>query len=256
MVCFVMALKSKRLSNDWGRVSQLCEAALQSAYRQTEADIRIVLVCHESPDLKERYDSRLEIINVDFPPPPQDAKLTMTDKWRKVAAGMVRAGQLKPNFVMIMDADDLVSNGIATWAREHPNSNGGVIRRGYIYCPGSRWIVRENNYNCGTNAIVSARLIQFPKDTSEESFGACSVLRWGHTAIEGELAKAGTPLEVLPFRAGVYTIAHGDNHAAQWTNYGPSGYGMTLKSLIRHPLKWRLCTAGIRREFAMDYLPK
>ncbi len=233
----------------------MCEAAVQSAYRQTEKDIRILLVCHESPELKERYDSRLEIINVDFPVPPQDAKLTMTDKWRKLAAGMVRAGKLKPDFVMIMDADDLVSNRIGAWAKEHPNSNGGVIRRGYVYCPGSRWIERKDDYNCGTNAIVSARLIQFPSDTSEESFQACSVLRWGHMTIESELAKAGTPLEVLPFRAGIYTIAHGDNHAVQWADYGPRGYYVNLKSLIRHPLRMRPCTAGVRREFAMDYLP-
>lgn len=40
MLCFVMALKSKQVSNDWSRVCQLFEASLISAFRQTDPDLK------------------------------------------------------------------------------------------------------------------------------------------------------------------------------------------------------------------------
>jgi len=251
MVCFVMALKSEAVSRVWSRVSMLCEAAVQSAWRQTDRDIRIILVCHEKPDFRSTFDDRLEIIRVDFAVPVADPKAAMLDKWKKLAVGMVRAGALSPDFVMNMDADDLVSNRIAAWARAHPRSNGAVIRRGYVYRPGSRWIAREDQYNCGTNAIVSARLIKFPKDISEQSVKECSILRSGHMTIEADMAQAGTPLDVLPFRAGIYVSGHGDN----WSPSQRASPLARIKSFLKHPLRLRPCSAAIREEFAMQYLP-
>jgi hypothetical protein len=231
----------------------LREAAVQSAYRQTDSDIHIILVCHEQPEFRTQFDDRLQVISVDFPlPPPADPKAAMLDKWKKLAVGMVRAGELHPDFVMNMDADDLVSNRIAAWAHAHPGSNGAIIRRGYEHRPGTRWLECKSHYNCGTNAIVSARLIKFPADTGEQSVGECSILRWGHTTIEAKLVEAGTPLEILPFRGGMYLIGHGDN----WTEWAPRRFVASLKFLVKHASSLRPVTAAIRNEFAMDYLPK
>jgi hypothetical protein len=247
-----MALKSRAASKDWNRVSRLCEAAVQSAYRQTDPDIRIVLVCNEKPEFHGKFDHRLEVISVDFPVPPADPKAAMLDKWKKLTVGMVRVGELHPDFVMNMDADDLVSNRIAAWAHAHRQSNGAVIRNGYVHRPGSRWIECVPRYNCGTNAIVSARLIKFPLDCSEKSIAECSILRWGHTVIEAKLEETGTPLEILPFRGGIYLVGHGDS----WTAWSPRGHVAGLKFLLKNIRSLRPVTASLRKEFAMDYLPR
>jgi len=85
MLCFVMALKSKAVSTNWERVSQLFENSLRSAYHQRDPNFKIIVVCHETPQLTQCYDERVEIINVDFPPPQKlVTELTMQDKWRKL----------------------------------------------------------------------------------------------------------------------------------------------------------------------------
>jgi len=219
VIAFIVALKAKPLANNWERVCRLFEATLQSVYNQTDGDFRLIAVCHDRPALRHTYDGRLEFIHADFPPPPGVHDFMMQDKWKKLALGVKRAGELEPGFVMLMDADDLVSDRLVAHAKKYPDSNGWVINRGYYYAFGSRWIERANNYNCGTNAIVSSRFIRFPKDLGEDSLGGCIILRWGHMRIAEKLAKHGTPLEPLPFRGGIYVHRHGDNA----TDLGPWG---------------------------------
>src|SRR5439155_1795733 len=95
VIAFVVALKAKSVANNWDRVCRLFEATLQSAYNQTDSDFRIIAVCHDRPALRRTYDSRVEFITVDSPPPPQvhdlmmqDERiqvhdLMMQDKWKK-----------------------------------------------------------------------------------------------------------------------------------------------------------------------------
>ena len=219
VIAFVVALKAKSVANNWDRVCRLFEATLQSAYNQTDGDFRIIAVCHDRPALRHIYDGRVEFITVDFPPPPEVYDLMMQDKWKKIAVGVKRARELSPSFVMLMDADDLVSNRLVAHVKKYPDSNGWIITQGYNYVFGSRWIERANNYNGGTNAVVSSRLIRFPKDLDDESIGSCVILRWGHMRIAEKLAEAGTPLEPLPFRGAIYIYRHGDNA----TDLGPWG---------------------------------
>ena len=248
MFCFVMALKSKAVSKNWERVSSLFEASLCSAYQQINPNIKIIVVCHETPKLNESYDERVEIINVDFPPPAKlDTKLTMQDKWNKLAVGLVRAGELNPEFIMIMDADDLVSNRLAEFAQYSPSCNGWIFKKGYQYRYGSRWIYVNDHYNCGTNAIVNAKLINFPQTTDREEIKKCVVLTTGHLGIETTLAELGTPLTPLPFFGGVQIVKHGDNDSDLWVEHGrPS-----IRQLLGRFRRTRWLSPQLRQEFSI-----
>ena len=80
MLCFIIALKSKKVSNNWETVSKLFETSLRSAYQQIDSDFKIIVVCHEMPQLQYSYNNRVEFINVDFPPPSKiETKLRMKD---------------------------------------------------------------------------------------------------------------------------------------------------------------------------------
>jgi hypothetical protein len=252
MLCFVMALKSKQVSNDWSRVCQLFEASLISAFRQTDPDLRVIVVCHETPTVRGHYDHRLEFINVDSPVPAErDTSWGMKDKWSKLQVGLIRCGEIKPQFVMIMDADDLVSNRLVALTRAHPHCNGWTINLGYYYRFGSKWILRNPEFNCGTNAIVSSRLIEFPTDTSRAARDRRTVLRWGHTVIARKLAEAGTPLQPIPFPGAVYVHSHGENDS----HFGQRLFPQIPRPILRRLSQQRFCSARIRREFAIDALP-
>jgi len=71
MFCFIIAVKSKAVSKNWARVCELFEAALRSTYHQIDPDFKIIVVCHDTPEVSGTYDGRVEYINVDFPPPRQ-----------------------------------------------------------------------------------------------------------------------------------------------------------------------------------------
>jgi hypothetical protein len=248
MLCFLMALKSRAVSKDWEKVSRLFENTLRSAYHQTHPDFKVIVVCHETPHLSQHYDDRVEIINVDFPPPVQPiTELTMQDKWGKLAIGMIRVGELNPDFLMIMDADDLVSNRLSEFVHAHPDANGWALKQGYTYNDGDRWIYCNDHFSCGSDAIVSGRLIQFPKDLTAESVNNCIVLRWGHTIIAEKLAELGKPLMPLPFLGATQVVNHGDNdsHAPskeQWHS---------LRFFLGKIRRTRFLTQKIRREFSI-----
>lgn len=258
MFCFTMALRSKAVSNDWKKISSLCEASIRSAYHQINPEIKIILVCHETPELEESYDNRVEIINVDFPRPNEilaESKhddetkyhIQMEDKWRKIAVGVVRAGELNPNFMMLMDADDLVSRRLSEYAASHPTANGWIFKKGYRYSYGSRWIYVDDNYNCGTNAIVNSKLIDFPKSTAPEEIKKCVILTSGHTIIEKTLAELGTPLTPLPFLGGVQVVNYGNNAS----NLVGVGGRPTIRQILGRLRRTRWLSPKLRREFSI-----
>jgi hypothetical protein len=252
MLCFVIALKSKAVSKDWEKVSYLFETTVRSAYQQSDPNFKIVVVCHETPNLKGTYDQRLEIINVDFPPPSQ-AKMGMQDKWKKLAIGMVRVGTLNPDFVMIMDADDWVNYKLSAYVHAHAHENGWIMKRGYRYRFGRRWLYLDERFNCGTNAIINSKLIQFP--TEPDQFSQCILLTSGHTVIEKDLAKLGKPLSPLPFCGVIHVVEHGDNDMALHAKTPDNpGFWQNLRFKLGVLRRTRPLTQKIKQEFGLTSL--
>jgi len=218
MLCFVIPIKSKSVSYDWGSVCKLFEASLQSAYQQTDTDFKVIAIHHEKPKLKKRYDWRVEFLEADCSPPhtyrnqvtQSQYESMVRDKARKRALGMVRVGELKPDFTMFMDADDLVSSYLARFVNTNKQSNGWMIKRGYQYRYGSRFIYYNDRYNCGTNAIINTKLTYCPRDTSQQETSQSLILTNGHQIIEQKMASLGYPLEHLPFPGAVKIIGHQD----------------------------------------------
>ncbi len=258
MFCFTMALRSKAVSSDWKKISRLCEASIRSAYHQINSDIKILVVCHETPELEESYDNRVEIINVDFPRPNEilaegsndeetKHKIQMQDKWKKIAVGVVRAGELNPDFMMLMDADDLVSRHLSEYVASHPTANGWILKKGYRYSYGSRWIYVNDCYNCGTNAIVNSKLIDFPKSTAPEEIKKCVILTSGHTIIEKTLAEMGTPLTPLPFLGGTQVVGYGNNASDLVSIQGRP----TIRQLLGRFRRTRWLSPQLKQEFSI-----
>ena len=251
-----MALKSAQVSHDWPTVCRLFEATVRSTYGQSCPDFKIVVVCHELPPIDDKYDDRLEFIQADFAPPQSNEwRPCVEDKWKKLAKGMLRVKEFKPSFVMIMDADDLVSNRLVEFALGNRDENGWTFKTGYRWTYGSKWMLLERSrfaLLCGTSAIVNARRLVFPTDTTEESVKQCIILRWGHHLVAEKMSEMGTPLSRLPFRGTIYVQSHRDNlssigsldHSGRWRD--------VIRTAIRRMPNWRRCTAQIQREFSLQ----
>ena len=274
MFCFITPLRSPELSDNWSRICELFERTAISVFGQTASDFRHIVVCHEPPTLKRAFDRRLEFIARDFPLPkksPCSTRLThgawpvmSDDKVNKLVAGLQRARELNADFVMLLDADDLVSCRLVAHVLSHPEADGWFVERGWRYEYGRPWIETLDGFNKVSSScnVLARRWFNFPGYPERERDADSALILQGHGQAVEAFATRGAVLRPIPFRAVVYT-ENGENmsilmheHLHGWR---PQPRSNPLRRLFGHCkramlawLKRRLCTPALRREFAID----
>ena len=208
MLVFIIPLKSKQVSQSWSRLSQLFTRCLQSVCNQTNPNFRVVVACHERPDIQFIHP-QIDYVEVDFPAPDRNsadfgevAGSGDTDKAKKILAGLNFAKQFAPSHVMVVDADDCVSNQLAALVDNNSQCNGWYFKKGYVYEEGSKMLflnTKNFNQSCGTSIIIKYSLysLLFP-----------SKYYYNH---HDRLLKNGVVLQELPFPGAIYIIKNGEN---------------------------------------------
>ena len=78
MIYFGVPLRSKASSNNWDNVTRVFNRTLRSIYRQTDPGFKIIVACHDLPELFEAYDERVEFLIADCPVPTNHGKCCWT----------------------------------------------------------------------------------------------------------------------------------------------------------------------------------
>lgn len=255
MFCFIMALKSQRVSNDWELDCQLLDGTLRSIFNQDDPRFQVILVCHELPRIAEAFmaDERLLVIQAPFEPPAgwdEYKSSSMQDKYKKIKLGLIRCAEFAPRFVMLMDADDLVSRRVTSHCLSNSEAHGFIVKTGYQYQTGSRWLQVYDQFANGIHPVVNTRHFAFPE--SLEDYRECVVLDNGHTAIEKAMNERNTPIEPFPFRASVY-VQHANMHSRAIEVNRPQP---TIRMLVGKWRRQRFLTTRLRREFGLHLNPK
>ena len=248
MLVFIVPLQSPQASTDWRRVSSLAQRTIGSLLAQQHPAFHVVLVCNEPP-IGCPSDSRLQILQRSFPAPEVSIwENRMSDKWRKVRVGLVGMRDVAPCHLMVVDADDCVSNRLAGFSAASPDSVGWVFERGWMHDEGSSLIYlrrREFDAICGTSSIVHVNRDELPVNEEggrEDNF----VLKSGHTKIRTYMMDRGTPLQRLPFVGAVYNLGTGENH----TSFSLKAW-RSKRVMLQKALSYRLLTSRIREEFTL-----
>lgn len=239
MLVFIVALKSAQVSQNWSRASALCERTIRSLCAQKIGPFRVVLVCHESPEMNFRHPA-LEIINCWNVPIPRSLQEQRHDKWVKARIGLVAQRQLAPFHAMITDADDCVSNRLARWVAAHPSSPGCYFDRGYIHDEGTRTLfLHRHRFDliCGTSSVVRCTPEEIPAGL-EGPVTDYPILHCGHSGITNYMNSVGRPLARLPFPGAVYIRDTGET--------------ITDFSLNR----WRSRRVALRKLFSTRFLTR
>jgi len=262
------------LSDNWSRICELFERTAASVFRQTLPDFRHIVVCHEPPVLKRAFDERLEFLTFDFPLPrtsPCSLRLTheawpamSDDKLNKLIAGVQRARELNADFVMLLDADDLVSRRLVAHVLSHPEADGWFVKRGWRYEYGRGWIETLDGFNEVSSScnVVARRWFSFPGDPERERDADTALILQGHGQAVAAFAERGATLRPIPFRAVIYT-ANGENMSIlmheHLHGHRAQPRGNPVRRLVgrcrRTMSAWskrRLCTSTLCREFALD----
>jgi hypothetical protein len=224
MLVFIIPVKSKQVSKNWKQVSQLFENCVRSCCGQTSNDFRVIVVCHEKPDI-DFHHPLITYVQVDFPRPSEspltgdiiaDKSSKELDKLLKLQAGLEKAKTFASNstHAMFLDADDLVSNQLAGFVEQHPDSNGWFFVDGYEYFYGSKRIFKRRDFHnrCGSSFILKFDLLCdlfIGKILSD--FSLAELEAFAHIEFENLFIKRGTPLEPLPFEGAIYVIDNGEN---------------------------------------------
>nr|WP_299172538.1 glycosyltransferase family A protein [uncultured Allomuricauda sp.] len=264
MLTFVVPVKSKLVTSDWYKFSQLLERTLKSICNQTESNFKVVVVCHEIPETNFSHQN-LHYICVDFEPPISNGiesakshqKAKEMDKGKKILQGVEYASKVfKTDYIMTVDSDDYISKNISKFVNNSSgNAPGWYIKNGYIHVEGRNFLVKTFNFShlCGSSIIVKPELIKY-------FFGIDSTLYFDHrlTILDSNIA-----LQKVPFPAGIYDVGNGENIYMSSQNvktFGRHGNWASLKGLKRlsgrlKNYRVRLITKGLREEFNFYSIP-
>ncbi|MBD2319200.1 glycosyltransferase family A protein [Phormidium tenue] len=256
MLAFIIALKSSQVSSSWGLVCKLFERTLKSVCNQTSEDYRVIVVCHEKPEIQ--FESpQVTYIQVDFPIPGSTFASKDKDKMRKMQVGLLHAQKINASHVMFIDADDCISKHIAQFASQNPEENGWFFSKGYDYRE-DICLLRKRNKNLhlrtNTSHVVKIDLLKPEMNLSSDEIDADCGLNHPHTA--RVLSKRGTPLKVLPFRGVIYITDNGEN--IWWNQEALEPNRNSIKNSITLLIKGlyqffitQAVTNSIREEFSL-----
>jgi hypothetical protein len=210
MLVFVIPLKSPQVSKSWERVCQLVERTARSVCQQTSPQFRVVIVCNEKPKIKFAHP-HLSYLEVDFPTPKEENPIAkgLTDKGRKVLAGLIYARQFEPTHAMSVDADDCVSRRLAEFVSKNPAANGWFINKGYKYQENSRFIYYkwQNFYRMsGTANIIRYDLLELPQTPEYNRGYGYYKFYVDHQKVNNYMLEKGKAIARLPFAGGIYIL--------------------------------------------------
>lgn len=212
MIVFIVPVKSKKVSGNWESFIKLFERSLKSICNQTSQDYKVVVSCHEIPEIEFKSD-KVNYHVVSFPVPELKGKddeiqrrLKEGDKANKILEGLEIAKQYGASHYMVVDSDDCINNKIAEFVKnDTTDSPGWYIKKGYYYQEGKPYaFLNKSNFNkfCGSCIIIKSELVEYL--FSREPF-----LYYEHNTMT---LKNGEHLKVLPFAGAMYSMANGENH--------------------------------------------
>ena len=214
MIVFIIPLKSRQVSRDWVKVCWLLERTVRSIVNQTSENFRLIIVCHERPEISIEHPA-INYVEVDFSPPKLRQVNVISemdrDKNKKMWLGLEHADQFSPSHVMFVDADDCISCRIVDFVSQYPHSNGWFLDSGYVYEDSSDRIYRKDKnfyLMSGTSHIIAYSLISRDSNMRSIYMDSGEPL---HQLVVDMLASSKKPLKNLPFPGAVYIIENGEN---------------------------------------------
>lgn len=252
MIYFLIPLRSKAVSKKWQRVCQNFERTLDSCYNQTSADFKIIVVCHDIPNLTRKYDESVSFVTMDTRP-PSNASEMMKDKSEKIYRGMqvirclIEQNKERGGYVFPVDADDLVSNKIAAFFEGLHDKHCYLSKFGYIWYEGTSFLrVAKHLYRtCGSCCIIYYETEELPPNkVSGQEVSFSYLFRNSHRLLPSIAMERGKVFHVLPFPSTIYVLGTGENHSIFYGR--PISWKRWLEGLFRIP---RFITSNKIKEF-------
>lgn len=270
MLAFIIPLKSKSQSKHWASDCALLEATLLSLLNSKNKNYKIYLIYYDEPILKIN-DEKIIFIQYDFPfmsfentPAALETeyrsasdKIIVARRWdksKKIFLGCKKAKEDGCDYIMAVDADDLLSNKLLSYIDKRLTEkkvSGFYINRGFLYRPASKRMIRVDKnmqeFN-GSTHILHADLVTIPDFDSlfYKDFNLFTSHGWIVTRLKSE---HNIDLERIPFPAVMY-VAHGGNIS----NVSNLNIKEKIKQQIKLIVRGKWVNKEIKKEFCINEL--
>lgn len=283
MLTFIIPVISKEISDSWDLVHANLTRTLASVKNQTNSNWRVLIVSQTKPDI-EYIEDRIIYVHADFKPAqkrPKNIKLSATkramprrandlDRLRKIRVAAATLHEYRTDFVMLLEADDFVSNRLCEFVAENKEANGWSIQRGYIWDGKSDYMRQSNFFTSisGSSWIVKVFYEMLPKEapidvdptTLSLVSSGCPFLDSGHRKMRDGMAQAGKSMQTLPFHGAIYHWGHGVNLSFKHDNEGGHlsligairRWSRNFYIYLRHRKNRVYLTESLKSEFAIE----
>ncbi len=237
-IAFIIPLRNPDASHDWQKMSRLCLRTLGALTNQQSDDWHAILVCNESPKGADKIPN-VTVIRSGFTVPGTDKEPRRKDKREKKMLGLEATKKINPQYVVALDADDLLHRSLVKFVGEHTYRPGWQIRHGYDW--GGGLIARKRrgyfDQGCGSCSILNY----------EECKKSPSIFMTSHTELRHYQSKEGF-LQSLPFYGAVHVLETGEN-LSQRRAMKPAPKVTGINSAIRTVTNLRYITPEFIRIF-------
>lgn len=243
---FLVPLMGRSTSRNWSVTSQLCRNTILSMLAGGP-EVRVILICNEVP---ERLPDDRRISAISLPPKRRETfGQRMHDKDLKILHGLVHTRQLAPCWLMLADADDLISNRLVPFVLSNGDARDGwFVEHGWARASGMQHVFKIRHFHrvCGTSFILRVSPEDLPQDASGRPQDI-SLSGVGHNALVDHFRGLGFDLGPVPFRAVIYNVSTGVN------SVGNSGWkGGSIFKRLRRLIATRRITPRLREEFCLS----
>jgi hypothetical protein len=263
----------------WERACKYLQQTLGSIRNSTRENYRVVVTGSEEPQLEMGFNSRIHFLSFDrpFPSHPDHGVAVRLDKLAKIdAAWKYAKSNWQPRFVMKLDADDFISSELVGWLDDCAMEAGYLIRCGWIWHSGSRYLIERTEYldrTCGSCLIIRSDLADrtgpfltqvegVVLDDTSSSFAASDhyslvpgsgittlLLNDTHQRYVAQFSYLGFELRTLPFGAVIYRVSS-DSDSISGVNGGPTSK-VSLRKMLGAIRRTRFITPSLRKEFML-----
>ncbi|MEA3413730.1 MAG: hypothetical protein U9R74_19695 [Pseudomonadota bacterium] len=234
MLTFIIPVIAEEISDNRDLVLANLRKTLASVKNQTSPDWRALIVSQSRPKV-DYVEDKIVYVHADFPPArkyAKNARLSAVkravcrrandlDRVRKIRVAAQALHRFRTDFVMLLEADDLVSNHLCEFVEKNRDANGWSIDKGYVWNGKTRYLLRTDKLTSlsGSSWVVKVFYEMLPEtiplevEPSTLSLvpSGCPFLDNGHRMMKAGMARAGKPLDVLPFHGVIYHSGHGAN---------------------------------------------
>ncbi|WP_428663331.1 glycosyltransferase family A protein [Reyranella sp.] len=215
---FCIPLMPKANASDWEQVSKVFNQTLRSLDNQTNKSFQVLLAAQDMPEIAP--DLKLDVVHLT--PHWTVENLTnakLRDKrWKRTL--LLRAVRERGGgYVMMLDADDLVSNRLVDYVLKDGDPNGYIAETGYAYDWKANLIapipgVWGKGFDgvCGSCSVINFTLNDLPPlRGGDEAADYLAKHLKEHSGWKHVMREFGRPLKPLPFPAAIYVLNHDNN---------------------------------------------